>query len=68
MAAYGRPVGGSFSTGAGGRGGHGERIADPAEIRAALERAVQLTRDGTPVLLEFMTEKETELSRPDLDG
>lgn len=68
MASYDTPFGGNFSTVAEGLGGHGERIADPAEIRPALERAVQLTRDGTPVLLEFMTEKETELSRPDLDG
>jgi len=43
-------------------GGHGERVADPAEIVPAIRRAVRKTQDGTPALLEFMTEKSYEYS------
>ncbi len=43
-------------------GGHGERITDPADIRAALQRGIEATRAGTPVLLEFITDKEITVS------
>ena len=45
-------------------GGHGERIERPADIVPAIRRAIQKTREGVPVLLEFITCKETEVSRP----
>ncbi|HTO63417.1 MAG TPA: thiamine pyrophosphate-requiring protein [Bradyrhizobium sp.] len=45
-------------------GGHGERITTSDEIRPAILRGIQKTREGTPVLLEFITSKETEVSRP----
>jgi acetolactate synthase-1/2/3 large subunit len=45
-------------------GGYGERITDPAEIIPAIIRGIEQTRNGVPVLLEFITCKETEVSRP----
>ena len=44
-------------------GGYGERITDPQEIAAAIERGVQKTKDGTPALLEFITAKELQISK-----
>jgi len=43
-------------------GCYGERIADPAEITAALKRGIAATQEGRPVLLEFVTSKETTIS------
>jgi thiamine pyrophosphate-dependent acetolactate synthase large subunit-like protein len=43
-------------------GCHGERITDPDDIVAALERGIEATRQGRPVLLEFITAKEIDLS------
>ena len=44
-------------------GGYGERITDPQEIAAAIERGIQKTREGTPALLEFITAKELTISK-----
>jgi acetolactate synthase-1/2/3 large subunit len=43
-------------------GGYGERITDPGDIRAALERGIEATRAGSPALLEFITDKEITVS------
>ena len=43
-------------------GGYGERITDPNDIVAALERGIAATRDGKPALLEFITAKEITIS------
>ena len=43
-------------------GGYGERVTEPDEIVPAIKRAVAKTREGTPCLLEFITEKETTIS------
>ena len=43
-------------------GCHGERITDPNEIVAALTRGIEVTRQGKPVLLEFVTAKEITVS------
>jgi acetolactate synthase-1/2/3 large subunit len=43
-------------------GGYGERVTDPKEIVPAIKRRIQKTREGTPVLLEFITQKETKTS------
>jgi thiamine pyrophosphate-dependent acetolactate synthase large subunit-like protein len=45
-------------------GGHGERITKPEDIVPAIRRGIQKTQEGIPVLLEFITTKETEVSRP----
>src|SRR5262249_4121279 len=43
-------------------GGHGERVTDPGEIVPAVKRARVNTQDGTPALLEFITEKAVDFS------
>ena len=45
-------------------GGHGERVTKPEDIIPAIKRGIQKTKEGIPVLLEFITSKETEVSRP----
>jgi thiamine pyrophosphate-dependent acetolactate synthase large subunit-like protein len=43
-------------------GGYGERITDPGEIVAALQRGIAATEHGQPALLEFITAKEIAIS------
>jgi acetolactate synthase-1/2/3 large subunit len=43
-------------------GGYGERVTTPDQIVPAIRRGIQKTEEGTPVLLEFITAKETEVS------
>ncbi|WP_256557422.1 thiamine pyrophosphate-requiring protein [Bradyrhizobium cajani] len=45
-------------------GGYGERVLKPEDIVPAIRRGIQKTQEGVPVLLEFITSKETEVSRP----
>jgi acetolactate synthase-1/2/3 large subunit len=45
-------------------GGYGERVTRPEDIIPAIKRGIEQTRKGIPVLLEFITSKETEVSRP----
>jgi thiamine pyrophosphate-dependent acetolactate synthase large subunit-like protein len=45
-------------------GGYGERVTKPEDIIPAIRRGIQKTKEGIPVLLEFITSKETEVSRP----
>ncbi len=45
-------------------GGYGERITKPEDIIPAIQRGIAKTKEGIPVLLEFITSKETEVSRP----
>ncbi len=44
-------------------GGYGERVTEPGEIQAAIRRGIEKTREGTPALLEFITEKAVDVSR-----
>jgi acetolactate synthase-1/2/3 large subunit len=44
-------------------GCHGERVTEAAEIVPALKRALAAIGAGQPALVEFITEKETEISR-----
>ncbi len=44
-------------------GGYGERVTDPGEIAAAIRRGIAATKSGTPALLEFITGKETRISK-----
>jgi thiamine pyrophosphate-dependent acetolactate synthase large subunit-like protein len=44
-------------------GGWGERVEDPAQVAPALERAIKVSQDGRPALLEMMTRQETAQSR-----
>ena len=43
-------------------GCYGERVTDPNEIIPAIKRGIKKTQEGEPVLLEFLTQKETNIS------
>ena len=45
-------------------GGYGERVTKPEDIVPAIRRGMDKTKEGIPVLLEFITSKETEVARP----
>jgi acetolactate synthase-1/2/3 large subunit len=45
-------------------GGYGERVTRPEDIVPAIKRGIQKTQEGVPVLLEFITSRETEVARP----
>jgi thiamine pyrophosphate-dependent acetolactate synthase large subunit-like protein len=44
-------------------GGYGERVTDPSQIKAAIQRGIEQTQAGKPALLEFITAKETRVSK-----
>ncbi len=44
-------------------GGYGERVTEVSEIIPAIRRGIAQTEAGTPALLEFITCKETRVSR-----
>jgi acetolactate synthase-1/2/3 large subunit len=44
-------------------GGYGERVTQPGDIKAAIQRGIEQTRQGKPALLEFITAKETRVSK-----
>jgi acetolactate synthase-1/2/3 large subunit len=56
-------ISGNYAEFARALGGWGERVTEPREIVPAIKRAVAKTRDGTPALLEFITEKAVDVSR-----
>jgi acetolactate synthase-1/2/3 large subunit len=43
-------------------GGYGERVEKAGEIVPAIKRGIEKTRQGVPVLLEFITEKAEDFS------
>jgi acetolactate synthase-1/2/3 large subunit len=55
-------ISGDYAAFARALGGYGERVTDPAEIVPAIRRGIAQTQDGTPALLEFITQKELGLS------
>lgn len=57
-------ISGNYSDMAKAFGGYGERITDPAEIIPAIKRGIEVTEDGQPALLEFLTCQETSISTP----
>lgn len=44
-------------------GGYGERVTTPDQIIPAIQRGIEQTKNGVPALLEFITSKETQVSR-----
>jgi acetolactate synthase-1/2/3 large subunit len=44
-------------------GGYGERITEPKDIIPAIKRGIAETQNGKPALLEFITAKETVISK-----
>ena len=58
-----RDLGGNYADMGAAMGGYAERIEDPAQIIPAFQRARQVTeQEGKAVLLEFITQAETETS------
>jgi acetolactate synthase-1/2/3 large subunit len=55
-------ISGNYADFAKALGGYGERITEPNEIIPAIKRGIEQTREGRPVLLEFITRKEIEYS------
>ncbi len=43
-------------------GGYGERVSNPDEIVAAIQRGIEATQKGQPALLEFITSQEIQFS------
>lgn len=56
-------ISGNYAEFARALGGYGERVTTPSEIRSAIARGIEATRNGQAALLEFMTAKETRASR-----
>jgi acetolactate synthase-1/2/3 large subunit len=56
-------ISGDYAAFARALGGHGERIERVADIVPAIKRGIAATEAGKPALLEFITSKETEVSR-----
>src|SRR5204863_9164983 len=55
-------ISGNYADFAKALGGWGERITEPGEIIPAIKRGMAKTREGTPALLEFITEKAVDFS------
>jgi acetolactate synthase I/II/III large subunit len=55
-------LGGDYAGIARALGAYAERVVDPHDIRPALLRAANVTRDGKPALVEFVTAREMTLS------
>lgn len=56
-------ISGDYAAFARALGGFGERITEPDGIVPAIKRGIAATEAGRPALLEFMTSKETSVSR-----
>jgi acetolactate synthase-1/2/3 large subunit len=55
-------ISGNYADFARALGGWGERVTEPGAIVPAIKRAIAKTREGTPALLEFITEKAVDFS------
>jgi acetolactate synthase-1/2/3 large subunit len=55
-------ISGNYADMAKSLGAYGERVSEPGEIVPAIKRGIAQTHNGTPALLEFITEKEIEYS------
>jgi acetolactate synthase-1/2/3 large subunit len=56
-------LGGDYADLAQALGGYGERIEDPAEIIAAVKRALEQNDQGIPALLEVISSEESRIPR-----
>jgi len=66
MASYETPFGGDLAGVTESLGGKGIHVEEPDELRGALAEGIESVEDGTYTLVQVVTEKETDLSRPDL--
>ena len=55
-------LGGNYAAVAAALGAHAERVADPEELRPALERAKAANRDGRTALLEVLSKAEPQVA------
>ncbi len=55
-------ISGNYADFATALGGYGERVTDPNDIVPAIKRGIAATQNGQPALLEFITQKETQIS------
>ena len=55
-------ISGNYADFAKALGGWGERVTQPDDIVPAIKRAIAKTQEGTPALLEFITEKAEDFS------
>ena len=55
-------ISGNYAEFAKALGGYGERVTTPDQIVPAIRRGIARTEDGVPALIEFITQKETEVS------
>ena len=56
-------ISGNYADFAKALGGYGERVTEPGQIKEAIKRGIAANKDGKPALLEFITEKATDVSR-----
>ncbi|MBT5897956.1 MAG: thiamine pyrophosphate-requiring protein [Rhodospirillaceae bacterium] len=56
-------ISGNYAAMAQAFGAYGERVTAPSEIIPAIQRGIAQTEAGVPALLEFITDKEVEISR-----
>ena len=56
-------ISGNYADFAKALGGYGERVTEPGQIKEAIRRGINATREGQPALLEFITEKAIDVSR-----
>ena len=56
-------ISGNYAAMAQAFGGYGERVTTPDQIIPAIQRGIEQTQAGVPALLEFITTKETEVSK-----
>jgi acetolactate synthase-1/2/3 large subunit len=56
-------ISGNYADFAKALGGYGERVTEPGQIKEAIKRGIKATKEGKPALLEFITEKATDVSR-----
>jgi len=56
-------ISGNYAALAQALGGYGERVTTPDQIVPAIQRGIAQTKAGVPALLEFITAKETTISK-----
>ena len=56
-------ISGNYAAMAQAFGGYGERVTTPDQIIPAIQRGIEQTQAGVPALLEFITAKETHISK-----
>jgi len=55
-------ISGNYADFAKALGGYGERVTEPSGIVPAIKRGIAKTQEGTPALLEFITEQAVDFS------